>query len=1446
MLLTNPYFVMKTALRNLVFYLFILSNLTGFAQQNPWQKVESTATAEKGEFEKFDNVDYYNLNRALLTTILKNAPLRGENTNRSNASLAFPNPDGRIEIYSVFEAPTFSPNLSVKYPSIKSYIGHSESGYIIRFSIDHRGLQAAIMDKARTTSYIQFLKESNNIHAVYTSGQRDLSDLGFTCSTHYEGVNQNRSSHQRDANDQLLRIYRLAVSASGEYTQFHGGTVADALAAINATVTRVNMIFETDIAATFQIQDFDQLIYLDSTTDPYVDFNIGSDPDNYATPDWWGVQLQNTLSATIGNSAYDIGHLFATNSTINGNAGCIGCACNDDDTANSNDMNKGAAFTSSDNPQGEYFDLVVTHEFGHQMGANHTFSFIEEGTMVNSEPGSGTTIMGYAGIAGNDNLQLEPDSYFHYHSIKQMTDNFVTSNCWQSNAPVTITNNPPVANAGSNYTIPIGTAYKLVGAATDTDTNDNLSYCWEGINSGSVTFNEFGPTWNQGSMVRSLPPTSNPIRYVPNMTRIINNQLTETNPGLNSDWETVSSIGRTLDYALTVRDRAAIAVGLSGQTSYDTMQVIVDDNAGPFLVTSQTTNDIWYVDSEQTITWDVAGTDSGNVNTSEVNILLSLDGGLSFPVTLASSIPNSGTATVTIPDLNITTITNARIIVEGHGNIFFAMNSSDFTIEKRDFILETPDTSFSICQPQDATFNFNYNTFLSFGETTTFSAPNLPPDATILFNPPSANSDDTDVTATISNLGSLATGDYNFDIVATASSSSYSENIDLSIFDTTAIQPNLTSPIDTSSDQPTEINFNWSTDDNTETYLFELSEDENFGTLVSSQMTVDGSTQLQLEAAKTYYWRVTSENACGTTTSEAYSFSTATCFAFSDINLPILISDQGGASYISSITVDENLLISDINVAIDITHSFAADLDISITSPDGTTINLSSDNGGNGQNYTNTIFDQEATTQITSATTPFSGSFIPEGDLSQLYGTMSAGEWVITIVDDSFGNGGSVNNVELTICSERFSLDFPLTSTDVCSPNNASFTFDYNIFNGYSGTTSFEAQNLPAGAAISFSPSNTTTTNSTITATITGTGTLDAGNYNFSILGINPVETKMVPVELNVFKNITDPTQLLLPEDNGLSSSDNIVFQWNSDINHTDYFIEISTDQNFGTIVESSLVDTNSYVTNLDDDTTYFWRVTPSNSCNSGPSSSVFTFNTLGCSDYDATDLWQSIPGNTVATLTSEIVITEAIAIQDINVRVNIIHSVREQLDITLTSPNGTVVDLSSGNPGVHYINTVFDQEASTSITSDMGPSTGNFIPEGDLSTLYNTSAQGTWTLTVTDNVVGVGGDIRNFSLNICAGVALSIEDVDIKHNTLSIFPNPNNGTFNISSSLPIDITEITIFDINGRVVHKTTRNKNSGILNENIAVSNLESGVYLVQIAGNSTKFIRRIIINK
>ncbi|WP_296383688.1 reprolysin-like metallopeptidase [Winogradskyella sp.] len=1048
---------MNKTVHTFISLLFLLSGLTGFSQTNPWIQKNPISVENKTGFEnlKTEQHKFYSLNQNLLIESLINVPQRGVNDNLTTIKISFPNENGDSEVFSIFEASVLATSLSQKYPNIKSYVGYSESGSILRFSLDHRGLQATIMSNKKTSTYIQFLDRNTNNHVVYSADARNDELNDFVCSTpnEYNEVD-NTNFQNRDANDQLLRTYRMAVSTTGEYAQFHGGTIADALAAINATITRVNMVFETDLAVTFEIQDFDQLIYTDATTDPFADSIIGSDGNNFGTLDSWGAQLQNLLTTEIGNAAYDIGHLFATNTAINGNAGCIGCVCNDDDGTSDTDNDKGAAYTSSENPIGEYFDLVTTHEIGHQMGANHTWSFAEEtGTITNSEPGSGSTIMGYAGITGDNNVQLEPDPYFHYHSIRQISDNFNFNNtCWITNNPITIVNNAPIANAGNNYTIPQGTAYVLKGNATDADTGDNLFYCWEGIDNGRVTNTDFGPNYISGSMVRSLPPNPSSNRYVPNLGRVAANQLTETNPTLGSAWETVSIVNRTLNYALTVRDREPDALGLNGQSSYDTMQVTVDQNSGPFVVTSQTTTETWLVGTNQDITWDVAGTDTGSVNTPNVNILLSIDGGQTFPFTLASDIPNSGNANIAVPDIGDVDTSTARLIVEGNNNIFFAMNASDFEILNTDFIIKSDYSDNAICSGDDAAYDFTYLTYLGFNDLTTFSGSNLPPGTSLIFNPTSAITNGTQVTALLTDTENLSNGFYSFDLVATSGSESFSETVYLTVYDEGLVIPTLLSPLDNAIISEFIINFSWDSNSNTESYYLEVSEDDTFSSVVISEFIETNSYAAELEPGTEYFWRVTPENLCETGfTSNEFSFITGSCTEYDATDLPIEIPESGVSNpYNSVITITEDLVIQDINIGITIDHTWNEDLDILLIAPNGTQIELSIGNGGSEDNYTNTIFDQEATEPITSGTPPFTGSFIPEGDLSLLYGLSSMGDWTLNVSDNFSGaDGGTILNFTVDICSATTLSTETFQNENMLSiypnPANGNFTISSTI-----------------------------------------------------------------------------------------------------------------------------------------------------------------------------------------------------------------------------------------------------------------------------------------------------------------------------------------------------------------------------------------------------------------
>jgi subtilisin-like proprotein convertase family protein len=686
---------MKAKLHYVFAIAIFLIAFSVIGQNSSWKPLETPTFTEAISKLKLNKskVDFFELDIVTFHNKLNTSADISKVDKTAETIIFVPSEKGKMEGFKIYEASVFSPSLAAKYPKIKSYIGFSldNNGSRLRMSVSPQGVQTMITYPDKPRIFMQPIQKQSNQYVVYSKADKDILNNPFICSTIDEfnsSTNKNADIKidEGGANDQTLRKFRIAISTTGEYTAYHGGTVAGALAGINATLSRVNDVFETDMAVTFELVDATQIIYTNSATDPYSDPSTG-------TTGAWGTELQNTLSSELGatlseaNAAYDIGHLFG-GSGGGGNAGCIGCVCRDD-TASTSDLNKGSAYTSPADgiPEGDTFDInYVIHEIGHQMGANHTFAYTTEGTGVNSEPGSGTTIMAYAGITGNDDVQPDSDDYFHYHSIDQILTNLTTQTCWQANSvynPGNITNNPPVANAGNNYIIPAGTPYVLKGSATDTDGSDNLTYCWEQTDSGLVDYLNFGPTLTSGPMNRSLPPSSSPNRYIPRLSSVLQGNITQTNPGLGSDWETVATVDRFLNWALTVRDRNPSAPS-GGQTSFDTMQIQVTDGTllnpvGPFRVTSQSSSGIsWTQNTTETITWDVANTDdSGGVNTQFVNILLSADGGLNFDTVLKAGTANDGSETITVPNI---AAPFCRIMVEPVGNIYYAVNSADIAI----------------------------------------------------------------------------------------------------------------------------------------------------------------------------------------------------------------------------------------------------------------------------------------------------------------------------------------------------------------------------------------------------------------------------------------------------------------------------------------------------------------------------------------------------------------------------------------------------------------------------------------------------------------------------------------------------------------------------------------------------------------------------------------------
>ena len=672
---SNSYF-MKAKLHHVFSITIFLCVFSVFSQNTSWKKVENikdTINISKFQLDK-NKVHVFKLNMSALKSNLSSATLRASKSKTNNTVISIPSYNGKLESFQIYEAPVFAPELAAKYPNIKSYIGISASGNRLRMSISPQGIQTMISSANKPRLFMQPADKESDEYILYDKNSKRNHTNSFKCNTIDEfDIETDKSSDSKidegGANDKTLQTFRIAISTTSEYTAYHddgnaenGNAIADALAAVNASISRVNEIFETDMAVAFQvIANNNLIIYNNAATDPYSDF---SNLKN------WSSELQTVLNSEIGSSNYDIGHLFGHAGGA-GNSGCIGCVCND--------INKGRAYTSPvDNvPEGDAFDInFLVHEIGHQMGARHTWSFKNEGpNSPQVEPGNGSTIMAYAGIRREDNIQLNSDDYFHYSSIKQILDNLKSKIC-QVKTPITNNNNPS-ADAGFNYIIPQGTPYILEGNATDTNGSDNLTYCWEQIDRGIVNSNNFSSSLSSGSINRSLPPSTSPNRYIPNINNVINGRLTESNPAEGSSWESVSTVSRTLNWALTIRDRSPSTVMANGQSSYDTKVITVDDTSGPFTVTSQSLNTNWIPGATETITWNVANTDSGLVNTSKVNILLSLDGGLTFPTTLLSNTDNVGSASITVPMISEPF---CRIKVEGVNNIFYALNDETFPI----------------------------------------------------------------------------------------------------------------------------------------------------------------------------------------------------------------------------------------------------------------------------------------------------------------------------------------------------------------------------------------------------------------------------------------------------------------------------------------------------------------------------------------------------------------------------------------------------------------------------------------------------------------------------------------------------------------------------------------------------------------------------------------------
>ncbi|MFM2196537.1 MAG: hypothetical protein RL092_2137, partial [Bacteroidota bacterium] len=786
--------------------LLFLVNQTQAQQTNLWtssevSKVNKSLISGSNMPVSFD---VFELNFNAYRNIVRLAPHESRiEASRSSVIVNFPIGNGAFESFRVVEAPVMHADLAAKYPGISSYYGKgiNDPSATIRFDISPYGTNAMIMFGNKSTVYVDQIE--GNFYRV-TSRDKFNTHRQFNCLT--ESFNNSVTETERpgDANQPTLRTYRLALLSGGEFSlHFIQPTdVTDAqkkarvLAAQNSHMTRANAVFERDFSIRLVlVPNNDTIIYLSAAGDPIAN---ASNPTNTA--------LQTAMNTRIGAANYDIGHTQSKGSD-NGNAGCIGCVCINGQ--------KGLGWTVYSNPSLTDFYVIdyLTHEMGHQMGGNHTFSFNVEGSGVNVEPGSGITIMGYAGITGNTDVADHSIDHFHARSIQQITTYMYAGNGNGCTVPVANANNIPTANAGADYLIPRSTPFALTGSGTDNDASDVLTYVWEQNDNRTVGTAFPSATATTGPMFRIYSPTTNPTTIYPSLQYILT--------GANGfQWEVLPSVARNLNFRFTVRDNH----GIGGGTASDNMIVSINGTSGPFGVSAPNTAGVsWQAGTTQTVTWTVNGSDQAPVNCANVNILLSTDGGFTWPVVLATSTANDGTETITVPN-NVTT--TARIKVESVGNIFFDINNFNFSITApaQSFAF-VPNAGATIACGSSSSANTDLGTTAIGGFNTpiVLTASGNPVGTTVSFSP-STITPGTPTTVTLNNSNTLAAGTYNVTVTGTAGASIVNTVIAFTI--TPGTPPSVTSqPNNATLCQGENVSFNAAISGSGNNYQWQVSTD---------------------------------------------------------------------------------------------------------------------------------------------------------------------------------------------------------------------------------------------------------------------------------------------------------------------------------------------------------------------------------------------------------------------------------------------------------------------------------------------------------------------------------------------------------------------------------------------------------------------------------------------
>ena len=863
-------------------------------------------------------------------------------TGEETTLLNVPAPDGTVSTFRLTRYRMISDELQARYPHYVTAFGWDVTAPNRKIFLEWTdlGFGASITGGTEGRWYVspQF-HARQDLYQVYYTRNYPAPNHGETCgfvsdaelAAELEAFGQTTKS----VGDCELREYRLALACTGEYYAAVGGTEALVVAEMMTAINRVNEVFRSDLALTMKIINLPvagggiELVFDNPVTDPY---------DNEDGSVMLG-QNQAEVDATIGPANYDVGHVFSTGG---GGIASLDSPCS---------SVKAQGVTGLPSPTGDPFYIdFVAHELGHQFGGNHTFNSTEVNCAARNgstayEPGGGTTVQAYAGICGaTANIQQNSDPYYHAISIQEIATYMELGGGSTCASTLSTANNAPTVGAGADYVIPANTPFVLTATGSDPD-GDALTYCWEQFDLGPVVAGE--PTGNEADapLFRSLPPTTSPDRYFPNLPALV--------AGGSAQWEVLPQVARNMTFIVTLRDFGSAGYGCTVQ---DEMEVDVAASAG-FSVVAPNGGEVWLGGNTETVSWNVAGTGSGTaVNCDMVEIVLSTDGGLTFDQSLGT-FPNTGSASVNAPAI---TETDARIMVRCAGNIFFNVGAADFRIEQSDYSYSVVTGSATACNGQnEADFSFELESLQGYTGTITFSEANLPAGATITYTPAMvtlpANARQR-VNFVLGNLSGLAGGTYLFDVTTNDGvSGPKTETFALTVKDAIAA-PTAISPSDGGTLSLQAASFNWTSVPDATGYAFDLCTNAAFTSCFSTQFTTNSGINFGSNLSGNFnpgdmaFFRVTALDETCEPAAEAAS----QIFSFTFVGANSLLVDDPSLNACEGTETDEQYTLTFVDGAL----TGPATLSV-LNQPAGVNAMLSVVNVGNGDMSVLTLSGEE-------------------------------------------------------------------------------------------------------------------------------------------------------------------------------------------------------------------------------------------------------------------------------------------------------------------------------------------------------------------------------------------------------------------------------------------------------------------------------------------------------